>query len=142
MNQNTSDQSQSASAMRSSNQQQESTTPAHKQQLQEQRSETPSHTGQSNIEAPMSGSKLCGHVSDCDCSTETAIHASEEHAPRTKCFKILMTWTKERKNHGRDLSVEIMKQTSKANGVAPFGDHQICLAEESLIHEPKLDKEV
>ncbi|KAF9104162.1 hypothetical protein BGX27_010214, partial [Mortierella sp. AM989] len=85
---NTRDQSQSASAMRSSNQQQESTAPAHKQQQQqeqqEQRSETPSHTGQSNIEAPTSGSKMCGHVSDCDCSTETAIHASEEHAPKTK----------------------------------------------------------
>ncbi|KAF9139839.1 hypothetical protein BGX30_007402 [Mortierella sp. GBA39] len=84
MNQNTSNQSKSASALRSSNQQQESTAPANKQQLQEQRSETPSHAGQSNIEAPMSGSKMCGHTYDCDCSTESAIHASEEHAPRTK----------------------------------------------------------
>ncbi|KAF9140340.1 hypothetical protein BG015_001703 [Linnemannia schmuckeri] len=84
MNQNTSDQSQTASAQRSSHQQQESKAPAQKQQLQEQRSETPSHAGQSNIEAPMSGSKMCGHAFDCDCSTETAIHASEEHAPRTK----------------------------------------------------------
>lgn len=85
MNQNTSNQSQSDSAQRSSHQQQESKASALKQQqLQEQRSETPSHAGQSNIEAPMSGSKMCGHAFDCDCSTETAIHASEEHAPRTK----------------------------------------------------------
>ncbi|KAG0289147.1 hypothetical protein BGZ96_007215 [Linnemannia gamsii] len=83
MNQNKGNQSQSLSGMRSSHQQQESKAPAHKQSLQEQRSETPSHAGQSNIEAPMSGTKMCGHVSDCDCSTETAIHASEEHAPRT-----------------------------------------------------------
>ncbi|KAF9968895.1 hypothetical protein BGZ73_009084 [Actinomortierella ambigua] len=46
------------------------------------RSETPSHAGQSNIEAPMSGSKMCGHAYDCNCSTDTAIHASEEHAPK------------------------------------------------------------
>lgn len=84
MNQNTNNQSQSSSAQRSSNLQQESKASAQKQQLQEQRSETPSHAGQSNIEAPMSGSKMCGHAYDCDCSTETAIHASEEHAPRTK----------------------------------------------------------
>ncbi|KAF8928020.1 hypothetical protein BGZ47_001855, partial [Haplosporangium gracile] len=83
MNQNTRNKSQPVSAQRSSHQQQESKAPGHKQQLQEQRSETPSHAGQSNIEAPMSGSKLCGHAFDCDCSTETAIHASEEHAPRT-----------------------------------------------------------
>ncbi|OAQ24733.1 hypothetical protein K457DRAFT_23864 [Linnemannia elongata AG-77] len=95
MNQNTSNQSQSDSAQRSSHQQQESKASALKQQQQEskasalkqqqqeQRSETPSHAGQSNIEAPMSGSKMCGHAFDCDCSTETAIHASEEHAPRT-----------------------------------------------------------
>ncbi|KAG0273949.1 hypothetical protein BGZ95_010249 [Linnemannia exigua] len=117
MNQNTSDQGKSASAMRSSNQHQESTAPAQKQQLQEQRSETPSHSGQSNIEAPMSGSKMCGHVSDCDCSTETAIHASEEHAPRTN-------------------------QASTADGVTLFGDHHIYLAEASLIYQPKLGKEV
>ncbi|CAO3565163.1 unnamed protein product [Mortierella alpina] len=45
------------------------------------RAETPS--GQSKIEAPMSGKKMCGHAYDCDCSTEKAIHASEEHAPMT-----------------------------------------------------------
>ncbi|KAG0004025.1 hypothetical protein BGZ80_002342 [Entomortierella chlamydospora] len=59
----------------------ESKASALKQQQEEQRSETPS--GQSKIEAPMSGTKMCGHVHDCDCSTETAIHASEEHAPKT-----------------------------------------------------------
>ncbi|KAG0269270.1 hypothetical protein DFQ27_004133 [Actinomortierella ambigua] len=48
----------------------------------DQRSETPSHAGQSKIEAPMSGSKMCGHAHDCDCSTQSAIHASEQHAPR------------------------------------------------------------
>ncbi|KAF9952600.1 hypothetical protein BGZ70_000556 [Mortierella alpina] len=44
------------------------------------RAETPS--GQSKIEAPMSGKKMCGHAYDCDCSTEKAIHAPEEHAPK------------------------------------------------------------
>jgi hypothetical protein len=87
-NQNKDNQSQSGPALRSSQQQRESNVPMSKQQqqstLQEQRSETPSHAGQSNIEAPMSGTKMCGHSYDCDCSTETAIHASEEHAPRTK----------------------------------------------------------
>ncbi|KAF9117553.1 hypothetical protein BGW39_002063 [Mortierella sp. 14UC] len=89
MNQNTDKQNQPASAQRSSQLQQESMAPMNKQQQQqqqqqqEQRSETPSHAGQSNIEAPMSGSKMCGHAYDCDCSTEKAIHASEEHAPRT-----------------------------------------------------------
>ncbi|GJJ75429.1 hypothetical protein EMPS_07787 [Entomortierella parvispora] len=49
----------------------------------EQRSETPSHAGLSKIEAPMSGKKMCNHGYDCDCSTEAAIHASEEHVPKT-----------------------------------------------------------
>ncbi|KAK3830066.1 MAG: hypothetical protein JOS17DRAFT_817557 [Linnemannia elongata] len=88
MNQNTNNQSQSSSAQRSSHMQQETKASAQKQQLQEQRSETPSHAGQSNIEAPMSGSKMCGHAFDCDCSTETAIHASEEHAPRTNLHHV------------------------------------------------------
>ncbi|KAF9946406.1 hypothetical protein BGZ72_000348 [Mortierella alpina] len=44
------------------------------------RAETPS--GQSKIEAPMSGKKMCGHTYDCNCSTERAIHASEDHAPK------------------------------------------------------------
>ncbi|KAF9205616.1 hypothetical protein BGZ49_003788, partial [Haplosporangium sp. Z 27] len=35
--------------------------------------QTPS--GQSNIEAPMSGTKLCNHVRDCNCATEQAIHS-------------------------------------------------------------------
>jgi len=87
MNQNTSKQNQPASTLRSSHHQQQSTGPVRKQQQQqqqEQRSETPSHAGLSKIEAPMSGSKMCGHAYDCDCSTEIAMHASEEHAPRTK----------------------------------------------------------
>ncbi|KAG0305493.1 hypothetical protein BGZ98_004047 [Dissophora globulifera] len=50
------------------------------QTSEDQIPDTPS--GQSRIEAPMSGSKMCGHVYDCDCSTEQAIHASEEHAPK------------------------------------------------------------
>ncbi|KAG0254866.1 hypothetical protein BG011_005460 [Mortierella polycephala] len=73
-----------------SQQQQESQATARKQQQEQgqrdseqtsesQPPETPS--GQSKIEAPMSGKKMCGHKHDCDCSTETAIHASEEHAP-------------------------------------------------------------
>ncbi|KAF9429944.1 hypothetical protein BGZ76_001050 [Entomortierella beljakovae] len=86
MNKNTgSHQSQPDSTQRSLPQQQESMATTRKQMQQhELRAETPSHTGQSKIEAPMSGSKMCGHVYDCDCSTEMAIHASEEHAPRTK----------------------------------------------------------
>ncbi|KAF9403619.1 hypothetical protein BGZ94_004551, partial [Podila epigama] len=58
----------------------------------------------------------------------------------TRCFEIPVVGTKERKNFGRDLSVEIEEQASMADGVALFGDHQIYLAEASLIHEPKLDK--
>ncbi|KAF9276352.1 hypothetical protein BGZ74_003673, partial [Mortierella antarctica] len=50
--------------------------------------------------------------------------------------------TKERKNHGLDLFVETEEQASMADGVALFGDHQIFLAEASLIYEPKLDKQV
>ncbi len=46
------------------------------------RSETPSGQGQSKIEAPMTGKKICAHAGACDCSTDMAIHASEEHAPR------------------------------------------------------------
>ncbi|KAF9189054.1 hypothetical protein BGZ51_000163 [Haplosporangium sp. Z 767] len=83
-------QGQSDLNQRWSEQQQESQATARKQkQEQGQRSseqtsesqppETPS--GQSNIEAPMSGTKMCGHVHDCDCATEQAIHASEEHDP-------------------------------------------------------------
>ncbi|KAF9408564.1 hypothetical protein BGZ94_002270, partial [Podila epigama] len=61
---------------------------------------------------------------------------------RSRCFEIPITGTKERKNHGRDLSLEIEEQASMADGVAYFEDHQIYIAEASLIHEPKLDKEV
>ncbi|KAG0209225.1 hypothetical protein BGX28_010448 [Mortierella sp. GBA30] len=85
MNRNTNNrQTQSDTTQRSYQQQESKATARNQQQQQEQMPETPSHAGQSNIEAPMSGSKLCGHVYDCDCSTEQAIHASEEHAPRTK----------------------------------------------------------
>ncbi|KAF9117260.1 hypothetical protein BGW39_002394, partial [Mortierella sp. 14UC] len=60
----------------------------------------------------------------------------------SRCFEIPVVGTKERKNHGRDLSVETEEQASMADGVALFGDHQIYLAEASLIYEPKLDKQV
>ncbi|KAF9946129.1 hypothetical protein BGZ72_000659, partial [Mortierella alpina] len=49
---------------------------------------------------------------------------------------------RERKNHGRDLFVEIEEQALMADGVALFGDHQIYLAETSLIYDPKLEKQV
>lgn len=61
---------------------------------------------------------------------------------QSRCFEIPVVGTKERKNHGRDLSVETEEQASMADGVALFGDHQIYLAEASLIHEPNLDKQV
>lgn len=60
----------------------------------------------------------------------------------TRCFEIPVIGTKERKNHGLDLFVETEEQASMADGVALFGDHQIFLAEASLIYEPKLDKQV
>ncbi|KAK3805239.1 MAG: hypothetical protein JOS17DRAFT_781434 [Linnemannia elongata] len=60
----------------------------------------------------------------------------------SRCFEIPVVGTKERKNHGRDLSVETEEQASMADGVALFGDHQIYLAEASLIYEPKLDKQI
>ncbi|KAF9084065.1 hypothetical protein BGX29_002763, partial [Mortierella sp. GBA35] len=47
----------------------------------------------------------------------------------------------ERKNIGRDLSVETEEQAPMADGVALLGGHQIYLAEVSLIYEPKLDKQ-
>ncbi|KAG0224208.1 hypothetical protein BGW42_005287 [Actinomortierella wolfii] len=81
MDKNTSRQRQPDSTQRSY-QQYETSATARKQQQLDERSETPSHAGQSNIEAPMSGTKMCGHAYDCECSTKTAIHASEEHAPR------------------------------------------------------------
>ncbi|KAF9934223.1 hypothetical protein FBU30_002916 [Linnemannia zychae] len=72
-----------SSNQRSSNQQESKTSSQLQgQTTSEQRSETPSHAGQSNIEAPMSGKKMCNHTYDCDCSTQAAIHGSEEHAPR------------------------------------------------------------
>ncbi|KAG0256056.1 hypothetical protein BGZ95_005588, partial [Linnemannia exigua] len=60
----------------------------------------------------------------------------------SRCFEIPMIGTKERRNVGRDLYVETEEQAPMADGVALFGDHQIYLAEASLIYEPKLDKEV
>ncbi|KAG0317026.1 hypothetical protein BGZ97_006012 [Linnemannia gamsii] len=57
-------------------------------------------------------------------------------------FKEHLTGTKERKNHGRDLLLETEEQASMADGVALFGDHQIYLAEASLVYEPKLDKQM
>ncbi|KAF8925841.1 hypothetical protein BGZ47_003017, partial [Haplosporangium gracile] len=60
----------------------------------------------------------------------------------TRCFEIPVVGTKERKNHGLDLFVETEEQGLMADGVALFGDHQIYLAEASLIYEPKLDKQV
>ncbi|KAF9583208.1 hypothetical protein BGW38_010025 [Lunasporangiospora selenospora] len=60
----------------------------------------------------------------------------------SRCFEIPVVGAKERKNHGRDLSVETEVHASMVDGVALFGDHQIYLAEASLIYEPKLDKQV
>lgn len=65
---------------RSSQQPQNAQATARSGQEDMDRAETPS--GQSKIEAPMTGKKMCGHAYDCDCSTEKAIHASEEHAPK------------------------------------------------------------
>ncbi|KAI1300861.1 hypothetical protein EDD11_005930 [Mortierella claussenii] len=84
MNKNSGNRQAQSDLNQTSSQQQESNATARKQQQQHQddpRAETPS--GQSKIEAPMSGNKMCGHVHDCDCSTESAIHASELHAPKT-----------------------------------------------------------
>ncbi|KAF9576114.1 hypothetical protein EC968_000182 [Mortierella alpina] len=53
-----------------------------------------------------------------------------------------VTGTKERKNYGRDLFVETEEQALMADGVALIGDHQIYVAEASVIYEPKLDKQV
>ncbi|KAF9086019.1 hypothetical protein BGX29_001651 [Mortierella sp. GBA35] len=61
---------------------------------------------------------------------------------QTRCFEIPVIGTKERRNHRRDLYVETEEQASMADGVALFEDHQIYLAEASLIHEAKMDKEV
>jgi hypothetical protein len=61
---------------------------------------------------------------------------------QSRCFEIPVIGTKERRNIGRDLYVETEEQAPMADGVALFGDHQIYLAEASLIYEPKLDKEV
>ncbi|KAF9924656.1 hypothetical protein BGZ67_009153 [Mortierella alpina] len=60
----------------------------------------------------------------------------------SRCFEIPVMGTKERKNHGRDLSVETEEQALMVDAVALFGDHQIYLAEASLIYEPKLDKQI
>ncbi|KAG9063135.1 hypothetical protein KI688_004735 [Linnemannia hyalina] len=60
---------------------------------------------------------------------------------RSRCYEIPVAGTKERKNYGRDLSAETEEQASMADGVALFEDHQIYIAEASLIHEPKQDKE-
>ncbi|KAF9548023.1 hypothetical protein EC957_007306 [Mortierella hygrophila] len=60
---------------------------------------------------------------------------------RSRCFEIPVAGTKERKNYGRDLSAETEEQASMADGVGLFEDHQIYIAEASLIHEPKQDKE-
>jgi len=60
---------------------------------------------------------------------------------RSRCFEIPVTGTKERKNYGQNLSVETEEQACMADGVTVFEDHQIYMAEASLIHEPKLDKE-
>ncbi|KAF8924077.1 hypothetical protein BGZ58_002188 [Dissophora ornata] len=60
----------------------------------------------------------------------------------SRCFEIPVAGTKERKNFGRDLLVQTEEQALMADGVALFRDHQIYLAEASLIYEPKLDKEV
>lgn len=60
---------------------------------------------------------------------------------RSRCFEIPVIGTKERKNFGRDFSAETEEQASMADGVALFENHQIYMAEASLIHEPKLDKE-
>ncbi|KAF9277793.1 hypothetical protein BGZ74_003257, partial [Mortierella antarctica] len=60
---------------------------------------------------------------------------------RSRCFEIPVIGSKERKNYGRDLSVETEEQASMADGVALFENHQIYMAEASLIHEPKRDKE-
>ncbi|KAF8933645.1 hypothetical protein BGZ47_010776, partial [Haplosporangium gracile] len=59
---------------------------------------------------------------------------------RSRCFEIPIVGTKERKNYGRDLSVDFEEQASMADGVALFEDHQIYMAEASLIHEAKQDK--
>ncbi|KAF9117373.1 hypothetical protein BGW39_002253, partial [Mortierella sp. 14UC] len=60
---------------------------------------------------------------------------------RSRCFEIPIVGTKERKNYGRDLSMDIEEQASMADGVALFGKHQIYMAEASLIHDAKQDKE-
>ncbi|CAO3572332.1 unnamed protein product [Mortierella alpina] len=60
----------------------------------------------------------------------------------SRCFEIPVIGTKDRKNYGRDHSVETEEQASMADGVAFFEDHQIYLAEASLMHEAKLDKQV
>ncbi|KAG0044843.1 hypothetical protein BGZ89_005908, partial [Linnemannia elongata] len=59
----------------------------------------------------------------------------------SRCFEIPVIGTKERRNTGRDLSVETEEQAPMADGVALFEDHQIYLAEASTIYEAKLEKE-
>ncbi|KAF9919045.1 hypothetical protein FBU30_011181 [Linnemannia zychae] len=59
----------------------------------------------------------------------------------SRCFELPIVGSKERKNHGRDLSVEAEVQASMADAVALSEGHQIYLAEAGLIHNPKLDKE-
>ncbi|KAF9080614.1 hypothetical protein BGX23_001890, partial [Mortierella sp. AD031] len=59
----------------------------------------------------------------------------------SRCFEIPVIGTKERRNTGRDLSVETEEQAPMADGVAVFEDYQIYLAEASTIYDAKSEKE-
>ena len=59
----------------------------------------------------------------------------------SRCFEIPVTGSKERKNQGRDLSVQTEVHANMADAVALSEGQQIYIAESALINEPKLDKE-
>ncbi|KAG0287982.1 hypothetical protein BGZ96_008167, partial [Linnemannia gamsii] len=58
----------------------------------------------------------------------------------SRCFEIPVIGTKERRNTGRDLSVETEEQAPMADGVAVFEDYQIYLAEASTIYDAKSEE--
>ncbi|KAG0048478.1 hypothetical protein BGZ83_006565 [Gryganskiella cystojenkinii] len=60
---------------------------------------------------------------------------------RSRHFEVPVEGTKRRKNYGRHLMEEMEELGPMADGVGIFDDHQIYLAEASLIHDPRLEKE-
>ncbi|KAF9417145.1 hypothetical protein BGZ76_004551 [Entomortierella beljakovae] len=60
----------------------------------------------------------------------------------TRSLEVIITGVEERKNIGRDLRFELKQTGSFADGVAFCGPNQIYLAEASILHNPKSEKQL